>query len=97
MQDIAPSYFEVIKKPMSLSVMDAKLARGEYKCTQMIREDYELMVRNALYFNGQVSNFKARTPPLFTIHGSDSYQCVLTVIQIWARSNPLFASMPAQD
>ena len=36
--------------------MEAKLSRGDYKCTQMIREDYELMVRNALFFNGQVGS-----------------------------------------
>lgn len=54
-QDIAPTYFEVIKKPVDLSLMDTKLARGDYKCAQMLRDDYELMVRNAMFFNGYVS------------------------------------------
>lgn len=39
---------------MDLSLMDTKLARGDYKCSQMLRDDYELMVRNAMFFNGQV-------------------------------------------
>jgi hypothetical protein len=54
-QEIAPTYFEVIKRPMDLSTMANKLERGDYKNTQMMRDDMELMVRNAVVFNPPVS------------------------------------------
>lgn len=51
-QDTAPfKYLEVIKRPMDLALMEAKFLRGDYKCSQTIRDDCELMVRNALVFD----------------------------------------------
>ena len=46
-----PRYREVVHRPMDLSTMEAKAERGEYRSTQLLRFDCELMVHNALRFN----------------------------------------------
>ena len=42
---------------MDLATMWKKLARGEYRNTQAVRDDLELMARNALVFNAPVRGF----------------------------------------
>ena len=55
LQAEVPTYFDVIKRPMDLSTMERKLETGVYKNTQMLRDDFELMVRNAVVFYKAVS------------------------------------------
>jgi len=59
-EEIAPTYFEVIRRPMDLTTMWKKLERGEYRNTQAVRDDLELMARNAIVFNAPVSRVDGR-------------------------------------
>ena len=56
-EEIAPTYFEVIRRPMDLTTMANKLSRGEYRNAQGLRDDLELMARNALTFNATNSKY----------------------------------------
>lgn len=47
-----PSYLTIITQPMDLGTMEKKLKAGEYSSPQAVAEDFSLMVRNALTFNG---------------------------------------------
>ncbi|KAF9483021.1 hypothetical protein BDN70DRAFT_358633 [Pholiota conissans] len=49
-QDV-PDYFEVIKKPMCWSYIDAKLDQHKYWDLQTFRDDVELVIENALSYN----------------------------------------------
>jgi ATP-dependent helicase STH1/SNF2 len=46
-----PEYYQVVKEPMDLKRIGAKLAKGEYATLQALRADVELMFRNAQLFN----------------------------------------------
>jgi transcription initiation factor TFIID subunit 2 len=46
-----PSYFEVIKNPMDLSTMSAKLDAGMYKDRFAFEADFALMISNAKQYN----------------------------------------------
>ena len=48
---IAPTYREVVRTPMDLSTMHAKAREGQYRSTQAVRDDFELMCLNAIRFN----------------------------------------------
>ncbi|TRM61550.1 hypothetical protein BD626DRAFT_570752 [Schizophyllum amplum] len=50
-RDHAPSYFDVIKKPMDLATMDIKLNQGLYQDRNAFRKDFELMINNAKTYN----------------------------------------------
>jgi transcription initiation factor TFIID subunit 2 len=45
------SYFDVIKDPMDLSTMGAKLEEGMYKDRFAFQSDFRLMVSNAKLYN----------------------------------------------
>jgi len=45
------SYFEVIKDPMDLSTMAAKLEEGMYKDRFAFQADFQLMIANAKTYN----------------------------------------------
>ena len=45
------SYFEVIRNPMDLSTMSAKLEEGMYKDRNAFEADFRLMIRNAKTYN----------------------------------------------
>lgn len=45
------SYFEVIKNPMDLSTMSAKLDQGMYKDRAQFEKDFRLLIRNAKQYN----------------------------------------------
>lgn len=47
----ASHYYEVIRNPMDLSSMEAKIQSGQYRSLQSLRSDAELMCLNALVFN----------------------------------------------
>jgi transcription initiation factor TFIID subunit 2 len=45
------SYFEIIKNPMDVSTMNAKLEAGMYKERFAFEADFRLMIRNAKTYN----------------------------------------------
>ncbi|KAF2839504.1 Bromodomain-containing protein [Patellaria atrata CBS 101060] len=47
-----PTYFEIIKQPMDLSAMENKLKLNEYGSVNDFVRDFDLMVNNAVKFNG---------------------------------------------
>ncbi|KAG5645341.1 hypothetical protein DXG03_006403 [Asterophora parasitica] len=50
-RDHAPNYFDVIKDPMDLSTMGAKLEEGMYKDRFAFEADFHLMISNAKLYN----------------------------------------------
>ncbi|EMD32531.1 hypothetical protein CERSUDRAFT_118583 [Gelatoporia subvermispora B] len=50
-RDRAPNYFDIIKKPMDLSTISAKLESGQYKDRFEFRSDLHLMINNAKTYN----------------------------------------------
>jgi Bromodomain len=49
--NIRHSYFEIIKNPMDISAMNAKLEAGMYKERFAFEADFRLMIRNAKTYN----------------------------------------------
>lgn len=47
-----PSYFQIIKEPMDLGTIEQKLKNNAYQSPQSVINDFDLMIRNALTFNG---------------------------------------------
>lgn len=56
-EDVAPTYHDIIKKPMDLQTITKKAKKGDYQNYAWVREDFELMVLNALTFNRFHSKF----------------------------------------
>jgi hypothetical protein len=54
-EKVAPNYHDVIKEPMDLKTMLANAENDEYLNYAWIRDQFELMVLNALTFNNFVS------------------------------------------
>lgn len=54
-RDKAPNYFEIIKNPMDLSTMGAKLEAGQYHDRFAFEADFRLMISNAKTYNVQGS------------------------------------------
>ncbi|KIY69351.1 hypothetical protein CYLTODRAFT_420749 [Cylindrobasidium torrendii FP15055 ss-10] len=50
-RDQAPSYFSIIKDPMDLGTMSAKLSAGMYRSRDDVAKDFRLMVANAKLYN----------------------------------------------
>ncbi|KAJ3487118.1 hypothetical protein NLI96_g3752 [Meripilus lineatus] len=50
-RDRAPNYFDIIKHPMDLSTMNAKLESGQYKDRFAFEADFRLMINNAKQYN----------------------------------------------
>ncbi|CAL1694239.1 unnamed protein product [Somion occarium] len=50
-RDRAPNYFDVIKNPMDLSTVNAKLESGKYKDRFDFEADFRLMISNAKTYN----------------------------------------------
>ncbi|KAG8887222.1 hypothetical protein FRB99_004303, partial [Tulasnella sp. 403] len=50
-RDRAPGYFELIKNPMDLSTMGAKLEAGAYPDRFAFENDFRLMIKNAQMYN----------------------------------------------
>ncbi|KAF8665397.1 hypothetical protein AX16_000416 [Volvariella volvacea WC 439] len=50
-RDHAPNYFDIIKDPMDLSTMGAKLEEGMYKDRFAFQADFRLMIENAKRYN----------------------------------------------
>lgn len=49
--DFAPSYYALIKKPISLKEIKERLNRNEYEDIESAKEDMELMLNNCFTFN----------------------------------------------
>ncbi|KAG5636972.1 hypothetical protein H0H81_006217 [Sphagnurus paluster] len=66
-RDHAPNYFDVIKDPMDLSSMGAKLEEGMYKNRFAFEDDFHLMISNAKRYNvaGSYVHTEAITLELF--------------------------------
>ncbi|KAL4803655.1 Bromodomain-containing protein [Aspergillus unguis] len=47
-----PAYFQIIKEPMDLGTIEQKLKNNAYQSPQSVVNDFDLMVQNALTFNG---------------------------------------------
>lgn len=47
-----PTYPDIIKHPMDLGTMDAKLKAGEYPSVQAFMDDFNLIIQNCRTFNG---------------------------------------------
>ncbi|KAJ6260308.1 hypothetical protein Dda_4533 [Drechslerella dactyloides] len=47
-----PTYFDIIKNPISLQDMEKKLTNGEYHNPDELKADLDLMVHNTMLFNG---------------------------------------------
>jgi len=56
-EQVAPTYRDVIKNPMDLQTMMIRARKGEYHNYVWVRENFELMVMNALIFNRPTSAF----------------------------------------
>ncbi|KAH8094603.1 hypothetical protein BXZ70DRAFT_1009904 [Cristinia sonorae] len=54
-RDRAPNYFDIIKNPMDLSTMGAKLEAGQYKSRFAFEADFRLMIANAKQYNAPLS------------------------------------------
>ncbi|EIW87115.1 TATA-binding protein associated factor Taf2 [Coniophora puteana RWD-64-598 SS2] len=50
-RDHAPNYYNVIKNPMDLSTMNAKVENGKYKDRFAFESDFRLMISNAKRYN----------------------------------------------
>lgn len=54
-RDSAPNYFEVIREPMDLSTMRAKLDANKYKNIEELAADFRLMIANCKHYNSDGS------------------------------------------
>ncbi|KAG9096358.1 hypothetical protein FRC06_008750 [Ceratobasidium sp. 370] len=54
-RDLAPNYFDVIKHPMDLSTMKAKLDNKAYRNRAGFEDDFKLMIQNAKTYNAPKS------------------------------------------
>ncbi|RDX51973.1 hypothetical protein OH76DRAFT_1400878 [Lentinus brumalis] len=54
-RDKAPHYFDIIKSPMDLATMGAKLKQGQYKDRFEFESDFKHMINNAKTYNMQGS------------------------------------------
>mmetsp|Transcript_36163 Transcript_36163/g.102236 ORF Transcript_36163/g.102236 Transcript_36163/m.102236 type:complete len:548 (-) Transcript_36163:184-1827(-) len=51
-EDVAPGYFEIVKRPMDFTTMRTKVAAGQYACWEELEDDLVLMFDNAMLYNG---------------------------------------------
>ncbi|KAI2513385.1 SET domain-containing protein [Fragilaria crotonensis] len=56
-EDVAPTYHDIIKKPMDLQTIAKKASEGHYWNYAWVREDFELMVLNALTLTASIPSF----------------------------------------
>jgi Bromodomain len=51
----APNYYDIIKNPIDLTQIKNKAKRIEYFTKDQLLADFQLLVDNAMIFNGQTS------------------------------------------
>ena len=49
-----PDYFEIVKQPMDLGSMKNKTKRSEYKTSQDLLNDFDLMIKASELYNGDL-------------------------------------------
>ncbi|CAN0543743.1 unnamed protein product, partial [Ectocarpus sp. 12 AP-2014] len=64
---IAANYFLIVKEPMDLKTMRHKVHTGQYNTLQEMRNDCELMSKNALLFNRAPGEYHNRARDYFKI------------------------------
>lgn len=52
----APDYFDIVKEPMNLMIVQEKVERMDYPTLQSFFSDIELMINNALKYNSDAGN-----------------------------------------
>lgn len=54
-EEIAPSYYRVVKSPMDLQQMEDKLNEGLYETLSQFKHDFHLIMANCKQYNGSTN------------------------------------------
>lgn len=54
-EEIAPSYYRVVKTPMDLQQMEDKLNDGLYETLSQFKHDFQLIIANCKQYNGSTN------------------------------------------
>lgn len=81
-RDSAPNYFQIIKQPMDLSTMGAKLEAGQYKDRSAFQNDFRLMIANAQQYNQEGSYVYNETVALEAFFNKQWTKIVNTLEQL---------------
>lgn len=54
-EEIAPSYYRVVKCPMDLQQMEDKLNDGLYETFSQFKHDFQLIIANCKQYNGSTN------------------------------------------
>lgn len=54
-EEIAPSYYRVVKSPMDLQQMEDKLNDGLYETFDQFKHDFQLIIANCKQYNGSTN------------------------------------------
>ncbi len=66
-----PDYFEIIKNPMDLSLIEKRLKEGYYKTIASAKKDVILVFDNAIQYNGEDSDVGQMAVKLMAMFNSD--------------------------
>lgn len=59
-EEVAPDYYQIVEKPMTLQWMEDKLDRGKYDNIEEFKNDFHLILTNCKQYNGS-RNGKCRS------------------------------------
>ena len=71
------SYFEIVKNPMDLSTMNAKLESGKYKNRFQFEDDFRLVISNAKLYNAPGSYVHNEALALESFFDKRAYESAL--------------------
>ena len=80
--DFAPSYYNIIKKPISLKEIKEKLKRDDYESVEGTKKDMDLMLNNCFLYNET---------------GSDVWKMGMEVKKAWEAQLDLMPQHPAEE
>lgn len=60
-EEIAPSYYRVVKTPMDLQQMEDKLNGGLYETFSQFKHDFQLIIANCKQYNGSTNGNYLKT------------------------------------
>ena len=66
-----PDYFDIIKTPMDLALIEKRLVMGQYKDFEEVKRDTELVFDNAILYNGEDSQVGELAQKLLDIFLAD--------------------------
>jgi E1A/CREB-binding protein len=66
-----PDYFDIIKTPMDLALIEKRLVMGQYKEFEEVQRDTELVFDNAILYNGEDSQVGELAQKLIDIFQAD--------------------------